>query len=198
MSDTKEVTQAPVEATKKPEENQKVPWITKVIFWIAFAALLATSIPHVAWIYQVFEPGNSTVINLGIFQLSTVDLTTYGIAIGIDVMAAWLTYTITLGGKKGNKSLWLFISVLVLFSWYCNYIYAQGHNPNFQGNIWDMQLAFGYTTGDITPILISAVPVLVIAYTVMWQQIGKGSEVDPSALALLAENLEKANDEKKR
>jgi hypothetical protein len=189
--ETKQTTQAPT------EELKKVPWITKVIFWIAFAALLATSIPHVAWVYQIFEPKDSTSINLWFTSISVTDLTSNGIAVGIDVMAAWLTYTITLGGRKGNKSLWLFIAVLVAFSWYCNYIYAMAHDPQSTQNVWTISLWFT-TTGDITPVLISAVPVLVIAYTIMWEQIGKSGNVDPAKLAEQATLLEQANEHKQR
>lgn len=185
------------ETTQHNRELRKVSWITKGIFWIAFAALLATSIPHVAWVYQAFEPKNSNMLNLWFTTLDITNLTSTGIAVGIDVMAAWLTYTITFQGKKGNTSLWLFIGVLVVFSWYCNYLYAMAHNPESIQDVWSINLWFT-TTGEITPVLISAVPVLVIAYTLVWEQIGKQDDIDPVKLAEQATLLEQMNEQKRR
>ena len=138
--------------------------ITLGIFWTAFGSFLATSIPHVAWLYQSFEPQE------GAWQF----VASYGIAIGIDVMIAWLSFVQTIGGKsKGVWFTWVFIILLGVLSWYANYLYDMQHSPIHQVNIWAIELLGGWmTTGYITPIIISAIPLFAIAYTLMLSKLG--------------------------
>jgi hypothetical protein len=137
--------------------------ITLIIFWIAFASILATSVPHVAWLYHVYEPQSG----VGWWAVS------YGIAVGIDVMIAWLSFISTLGKIKEVWFTWLFILALCALSWYANYLYDMQNNPVRQSDVWSIQLWSGMTTGTITPIIISAIPIFAIAYTFMLSKLGQ-------------------------
>jgi len=109
--------------------------ITLAIFWLAFGSLLATSIPHVAWLYQLYEPDNWYTLT-----------TSYGIAIGIDVMTAWLSF-ICARGKAIDK--WVtvtFIIALAALSNYANYLYDMAHSPVTRGDIWSIRILLGLTT----------------------------------------------------
>jgi len=152
---------------QRPQEESAVStWthrITLGIFWTAFGSFLATSIPHVAWLYQAFEPKE------GAWQF----VASYGIALGIDVMIAWLSFVQTIGKSKGVWFTWVFIILLGVLSWYANYLYDMQHNPVQQLNIWTIELLGGWTTtGYITPIIISAIPLFAIAYTLMLSKLG--------------------------
>ena len=153
---------------QQPQEESAVStWthrITLGIFWTAFGSFLATSIPHVAWLYQAFEPQE------GAWQF----VASYGIALGIDVMIAWLSFVQTIGGKsRGVWFTWVFIVLLGILSWYANYLYDMRHSPVQQLNIWTIELLGGWTTtGYITPIIISAIPLFAIAYTLMLSKLG--------------------------
>lgn len=148
----------PVVEEKTVSKVQRI--VTLGLFWGAFLSFLAVSIPHVAWLYQTYEPksdGNWYTVG-----------TTYGVAVGIDVMIAWLSWVQVAG--KGVKSgiTWVFIGALSLLSWYANYLYGMNNNPIHQADIWNISLLFDWTTtGYITPVIISAVPLFSLAYTAM-------------------------------
>jgi hypothetical protein len=161
------MTTTPTAQQQQPQEESAVSkWthrITLGIFWTAFGSFLATSIPHVAWLYQSFEPKD------GAWQF----VASYGIALGIDVMIAWLSFVQTIGKSKGVWFTWVFIVLLGVLSWYANYLYDMQHSPIHQIDIWTIELLGGWTTtGYITPIIISAIPLFAIAYTLMLSKLG--------------------------
>ncbi len=133
--------------------------ITLGLFWGAFLSFLAVSIPHVAWLYQSYEPKDGSWYTL---------VTTYGVAVGIDVMIAWLSWVQVAGKGARSGVTWVFIVALSLLSWYANYLYGMNNDPIRQADIWNISIAFGITTtGYITPCIISAVPLFSLAYTAM-------------------------------
>src|SRR5713226_1055600 len=133
--------------------------ITLGLFWGAFLSFLAVSIPHVAWLYQTYEPKDGSWYTL---------VTTYGVAVGIDVMIAWLSWVQVAGKGARSGVTWVFIVALSLLSWYANYLYGMNNDPIRQADIWNISIAFGITTtGYITPCIISAVPLFSLAYTAM-------------------------------
>lgn len=154
--------------------------ITKCLFWIAFTAFLATSLPHVAWLYHLFEPGN----NLVWWVLS------YGIAASIDVMLAWLSWSHATSTKRAGKGVTVsFIMALAILSWYANYLYVLDHLPYQTISVWTIDLGFGLSTGLITPIIVSAIPLFVIGYTYMLGQLNttKGETLEEKATRLESE-----------
>ena len=132
--------------------------VTKGIFWLGFIAFLATSVPHVAWLYHIYEPENDVLWWI----------LAYAIAISIDVLIAWLSFVQSAGDRTANGVTWFFISCLCLLSWYANYLYSIAHSPTPVRDLWGMMLPFtGMSTGQVTPAIVSALPVFVIAYTFM-------------------------------
>jgi hypothetical protein len=158
---------------------------TRVLFWVAFSIFLAVSIPHIAWVFHAFEPQGDGFD--GIWWALA-----YGFAIAIDVVICWLSYIKSTEEASSDVWLvWAFIGALVVMSWYFNWIYAKAHDPIHPGvNVWDMQIIpqwgfiGGWSVGTVTPVIISALPVFVIAYTYM---LGKVTRMKSTAAKSLAE-----------
>ncbi|HYT45713.1 MAG TPA: hypothetical protein VEP90_25535 [Methylomirabilota bacterium] len=179
--------------------TKRINVVTKVIFWLAFISLLATSIPHIAWVFYQYETGETTRVTLWSISVDFWWLVSFGIAIGIDALIAWLSFVKVLGKNRSDDNVvWLFIGLLCALSWYCNYLYAMAHNPIQKIDIWNIPLVFGLTTGSITPIIVSSVPVFVIGYTFMFSKIADTKEVTSQELAAIANELEALNIQKSR
>lgn len=185
------------EDVQKPKE---VHFVTKLIFWLAFVSLLATTIPHVAWLYHEYEQGETTIINLGFTSVDFWWLVSYGVAISIDVLVAWLSFVKILGKSRTDDNVtWVFIGLLCALSWYCNYLYAMAHNPMQQIDIWSISLLGGLTTtGSITPVIVSAIPVFVVAYTFMFSKLASTTQLSSKELAAIASELEAVTVQKAR
>ena len=107
--------QQPPQPAQK-HENAVSTWMhrtTVAIFWIAFGSFLATSIPHVAWLYQSFEPQDGWWYGI----------TSYGVAVGIDVMIGWLSFVQTMGRGREVWFTWVFIGLLAA----CRREQSNGH-----------------------------------------------------------------------
>lgn len=164
--------------------------VTKLIFWLAFCAFLSVSIPHVAWMYHSYEPQD----------LPVWWVIAYAVAIGIDILVCWLSW-VQSNGNTGDKIVtWLFIGLLAALSWYANYLYSMVHNPAYQVRVWNIDLGFGITTGQVTPVIVSAIPVFIIGYTYMLSKVNKADVKPKTALQLKAEadELQDAMREKQR
>lgn len=136
--------------------------ITKGLFWFAFCAFLAVSIPHVAWMYASFEP--SSFIWWGIAYL---------VAVGIDVLVCWVSYVLSRGNRLDKALFGTFIAVLLAWSYFANYLYAMAHTPYQTINVWTIPLVFGLTTGTVAPYIIAAAPLFAIGYTFMLGKVGQ-------------------------
>lgn len=136
---------------------------TKIVFWLAFGAFLAMSVPHVAWVFRFYEPHNDGY-DLAWWAMS------YGVAISIDVLICWLSYTRSeqTTSKGDGVITWTFIFLLALLSWYCNWLFAESMIGT---NVWSISLGWGWTIGTLTPLIVSAIPVFMIAYTYMSRRI---------------------------
>jgi excisionase family DNA binding protein len=164
--------------------------ITKIIFWLAFGAFLSVSIPHVAWMYHAYEPQD-----LPIWWVIA-----YAVAVGIDILVCWLSWIQSNGNRSDRAVTWVFIGLLAALSWYGNYLYSMAHNPAYQVNIWMIDLGFGVTTGQVTPVIVSAIPVFIIGYTYMLGKVNNASVKPKTAKELQAEadELEQAAEAKHR
>ena len=137
---------------------------TKVFFWGAFSAFLAMSIPHIAFIFRFYEPHHDT------FDLAWW-VVSYGVAIGIDLLICWLSYSRSEthnGSRFDGFITWGFIFLLAILSWYCNWLFAELMTGI---DVWSIPLFLGGTVGSITPFIVSAIPMFMIAYTYMSKHI---------------------------
>lgn len=192
-------TQASVQTVESDTQAATIGRVTRFIFWIGFTAFLATSIPHVAWLWHLFEGTQSTVIIVWGLSVDAWWIISYAVAVGIDVLIAWLSFIQTIGDKTAGRITWVFIAALAVLSWYANYLYDMAHSPNFTGDIWSIGVLGGMTTtGYITPIIVSALPVFVVAYTFMLSRMGKGKKENAQALKVRADELEALQTEKAR
>lgn len=142
--------------------------ITKVLIWIGFVAFLATSIPHVAFIFHSFEGSDTSSINLGPISIDKWWFLSYLEAISIDVLIAWLSHVLTSGKAVSDKGIgYTFIIILVTISWFFNWLYAKINAPVDTG-IWSHSLMWGLINlRTVTPIITSALPVFAIGYSIM-------------------------------
>lgn len=162
--------------------------VTITIFWLGFLSFLATSVPHVAWLYRQYEPSHMVIW----------DVLSYAIAISIDVLIAWLSFVQTEVSKKKSAMIttWLFIAALCAISYYANYIYDMAHNPTLSVDVWSIHLFdSSITVASCTPLIVSALPVFVIAYTFMLNVV---SNTKSETLEEKATRLEKERAAKER
>lgn len=172
-----------------------------IFFWVAFAAFLSASIPHVAWFFSVFEPVNGP-------QGPLYWAVSYGIAISIDVTVFLLSMTVAGMAKQGKKksliaSVWLFILALAALSWFINGKYAIHFE---QGGVIapsPVTLSFfgwgNWHISDINPLLASCFQVLAVAYTWIADKIAAGEKPKTAAeLKAEADELEAASVQKAR
>lgn len=166
----------------------------KIFFWVAFAAFLGASIPHVAWFFSVFEPINGPD---GWFYW----IVSYGIAISIDVTVFLLSMTVAgLARQKKSKvliiSVWLFILTLAGLSWFINGKYAIHFEQS--GVIAPSPVVIhlfilpDIHIADLNPIIASCFQALAVAYTWISDKIASGEQIKT------AEELEQEANELER
>jgi hypothetical protein len=128
---------------------------TKIIFMAAVFSFLGVSVPKVASVFHIFEPDG---VMWWIFA--------YLAAAGIDVLAGYLTLVMMNKETRTRDKIiiWTFIIALMGYSWYCNWLFNLINNPQ-PGNYWTIHpLGLPVTLRDLTPIIISALPIFVVAY----------------------------------
>jgi len=132
--------------------------LTKLVFFCSFLAFLAMSVPHMAWLFHLYEARNGWLWWL----------LSYGTAAGIDVVAAWLIYTLA-SGKALRKGLSvLAVLVLCIYSWYGNLLYTEAHAPTGTSALSSMFL-FNVV---VTPLIVSAFPVFAVFFAGMVGRVG--------------------------
>ena len=154
-------------------QQSKQQVATRVLFWSAFGIFLMVSIPHIAWVFRQYEPQDPGVAGFVWWVLA------YGFAIAIDGVIGWLSHIKSVGTTwKDQGFIWTFIVALVLMSWYFNWVFSEAHDPSKQVlDVWSFvltnQLWFvpSLTVGQLTPVVISALPVFIIAYTFILQKV---------------------------
>lgn len=182
------------ENTSVDSKDIHVTWFVRVPLYIAFFGFLLTSIPHVAWLYHAFEEPSIDIVVGHVNSL----IFSYMVAIGIDVTIAVLSVLMDIGAKRGNAFVvYAFVALLGALSWYANYLYVMAHDPVHQANVWNITLFRDVTTGYLTPIIISAVPIFVLAYTFILGFIS-GKSVSSEDLTAQADALEKTADAQAR
>lgn len=139
--------------------------VTKTLLWLSFAALLTISVPHVAWFFNEYEPANCLWVG-------------YAAAISIDVVIGWLAYR---GSESHAYRTYAFVVGLVALSWLGNYLFDLSHAPT-QAGVWAITVAGGVTIGQITPFIVSSLPLLILAYTDMLRTL----DTKPTPIALPA------------
>lgn len=171
-----------------------------IFFWVAFAAFLSASIPHVAWFFSVFEPVNGPE---GWLYWAV----SYGIAISIDVTTFLLSMTVAGMAKQGKKkslqvSVWLFIVALAMLSWWINGKYAIHFEQAGVIAPSPVTLSFfgwwSWHVQDMNPIIASCFQALAVAYTWIADKIAAGekpktaAELEAEANELEAVTVQKA------
>ncbi|GAC1394657.1 MAG: hypothetical protein NVS4B11_26670 [Ktedonobacteraceae bacterium] len=175
-------------------QQSKQQIATKVLFWGAFGIFLMVSIPHIAWVFRQYEPQDPGVAGFMWWVLA------YGFAIAIDGVIGWLSHIKSEGTTwKDQGFIWTFIVVLVLMSWYFNWVFSEAHDPSKQvTDVWRYvltnQLWFlpSLTVGQLTPVVISALPVFIIAYTFILQKVNAMKTTAAKSLADLQQEAGEA------
>lgn len=168
----------------------------------AFLVCLYVSIPHLAWVFYSWEntTGAGTPLSLSIFGMDILTtkqewLNAYLQAMSIDVIIAFLSYTLTNSKSLGFKGLgYTFVGLLILLSWFFNWLYAKAHAPMMADNsIWGQTFLWGLISiKRITPIINSSLPVFAFAFTVMIDRL-TGEQMTAAEIEQLATESEKIN-----
>ena len=168
-------------------QQSKQQVATRVLFWSAFGIFLLVSIPHIAWVFRQYEPQDPGIGGFVWWVLA------YGFAIAIDGVIGWLSHIKSEGTTwKDQGFIWTFIVVLVLMSWYFNWVFSEAHDPSKQVlDVWSFVLTNhlwflpSLTVGQLTPVVISALPVFIIAYTFILQKVNTMKRMDAKSLTEL-------------
>jgi len=178
-------------------QQSKQQVATRVLFWSAFGIFLMVSIPHVAWVFRQYEPQDQGITGFVWWVLA------YGFAIAIDGVIGWLSHIKSEGTTKSDQSfIWGFIVVLVMMSWYFNWVFSMAHDPSQKKpDVWTFVLTSqmwfvpSLTVGQLTPVVISALPVFIIAYTFI---LGKVNAMKVAEAKSLADLQAEANEAEER
>lgn len=178
-------------------QQSKQQVATRVLFWSAFGIFLMVSIPHVAWVFRQYEPQDQGITGFVWWVLA------YGFAIAIDGVIGWLSHIKSEGTTKSDQSfIWGFIVVLVMMSWYFNWVFSMAHDPSQKKpDVWTFVLTSqmwfipSVTVGQLTPVVISALPVFIIAYTFI---LGKVNAMKVAAAKSLMDLQAEANEAEER
>jgi hypothetical protein len=99
----------------------------------------------------------------------------YFVAIGIDLLVCWLAYASSKGTIAADAVISrVLIAVIALFCGYADYLFALAHHPVSQSSIWNVRLVGMITSGEITPLLLAAVPLLLVGYISMLGKLNPG------------------------
>ncbi len=164
--------------------------ITRVAFWLAFAAFLGASIPHIAYFFRSFDP-------IGGVEDRYWWAIAYAIAIGIDMTDFLLSMNVArLHRNKASWQVlfnrWLFIIGITSFSWFVNWEYNVQFSSSMLSKVAEVSLFGILRVGDLNPVLASMFQVLSIAYTSMAESLSE------KTVEKTAEELEAEADKRER
>src|SRR5215472_16416955 len=132
--------------------------ITRGAFWMAFAAFLCASIPHIAYFFRSFDP-------IGGPEDRYWWAIAYAIAIGIDMTDFLLSMNVArLSRNKASWRVlinrWLFIIGITSFSWFVNWEYNVQFSSTMLSKVDEVSLFGLLRVGDLNPVLASMFQVL--------------------------------------
>src|SRR5260221_3544328 len=167
---------------------------TKIIFMIAVFSFLGVSIPHVGAFFGMSEP-----IAQG--TLDTMwNICSFAAAAGIDILAGWLTLVMMNKDARGRDKaiIWTFIIALMVFSWYCNWLFDMLNSPH-PVNVWaitaiNLPFIGIWTVDQLTPLIVSALPVFIVAYASIAHLVDVKKETPVISLADLKQKAAEAQE----
>jgi hypothetical protein len=160
--------------------------VAKVFIWLGFIALLAISIPKVAWVVRSYEGATPLLVTQWDIAIDVLWILPLFVAICIDVLILALTYAVSNDKARASQiSMWGFVALLCGISVYCNLLYNEAHRPG--GSIWDSPLV-----SVITPYILAGVPLFALCYTLILSRInGNAETLDEKATRLENERVAK-------
>jgi len=175
---------------------------TAILYVVGFSlcAYLIASLTHVEWVFRLFEPHTAITWNLLLFQVDARDVEAFSQAIGIDVLTSLLIAFCILSEKKAYTAIMVvIIATLIVYSFLFNFVYAEANSPVGVTNLWNVPLLFGLTTiGAVIPLMVSAYPLFILAYTFIAIFIRGVKEVSVEDLRRKADLIEDMQREKDR
>ncbi len=160
--------------------------IVKYLIWTGFIALLAVSVPKVAWLFRSYEGSTPVLVNLAGVNIDVLWLVPLFVSFCIDALILALTYAVTQDKKKASQAgMWFFIALLCAVSYYCNLLYNLAHLPN--GGLWSDTLL-----SIVTPFIVAGVPLFALCYTLILSRLsGTGETLEEKASRLENEKTAK-------
>ena len=152
------------------------------LIWAGFVALLAVSVPKIAWVFRSYEDPHALMIA----GIDARWLIPFFVAICIDALILALTYAVSVDRARASQfGMWCFVGLLCGLSYFCNYLYNAAYAP--VGSIWNTPFV-----GTVTPFIISGVPLFALCYTLILQRIdGQGETLEEKATRLESEQAAK-------
>lgn len=175
---------------------------TAILYVVGFSlcAYLLASLSHVMWVFRLFEPHSPIIWNVYLFQIDARNLEAFSQAVGIDVLTSLLIAFCILAKKRTHTAFMVaIIATLIVYSFLFNFVYAEANSPVGVQNLWNVPLFFGLTTiGAIIPLMVSAYPLFILAYTFLAIFIRGVQEISVEELRKRADELEAMQTEKDR
>jgi hypothetical protein len=156
--------------------------IVRGLIWSGFVALLAVSVPKIAWVFRSYEDPTPLMIA----GIDARWLVPFFVAICIDALILALTYAVSVDRARASQfGMWSFVGLLCGLSYYCNYLYNAAYAST--GSIWSHPFV-----GTVTPFIISGVPLFALCYTLILKRIdGAGETFEEKATRLESERAAK-------
>jgi hypothetical protein len=147
--------------------------VAKVFIWLGFIALMAVSIPKVAWVFRSYEGTTPVLVNMAGVTIDLLWIVPLFVALCIDALTLALTYAVSLDKARASQiSMWGFVALLCGLSSYCNLLYNDAHAPN--GSLWA-----NWFVGMVTPFIVASIPIFALCYTLILSRIdGKGETLE--------------------
>ncbi len=144
--------------------------VAKVFIWFGFIALLAISIPKVAWVVRSYEGSTPLLVTQWGITIDILWILPLFVALCIDALIIALTYAVSNDKAKASQiSMWSFVALLCGISVYCNLLYNEAHTPD--GSIWNSPLV-----SAITPYILAGVPLFALCYTLILSRLNGNAE----------------------
>lgn len=153
--------------------------IVKVLIWLGFAALLAVSVPKIAWLFRIYESSAPASITLAGISFDALWIVPFFVALCIDALTLALTYAVSIDKARVSQfSMWAFVGLLCGLSYYCNLLYN------------DVPLRTNPLIEAVTPFILAGVPLFALCYTLILSRIGnQGETLEQKAARLESEKL---------
>lgn len=157
----------------------------KRLTFLAYTGTLLVSVPHIAWMFDLFEQGDTgSLLLLGI-PLHTIS--SYAFSLVIDSIIMCLSYWLIARVEKAHFLTWVVLLSLVAMSYFGNFSFYVAHYPKGYYDFLSTPILMGNTTiGYVAPLILSSLPLFSICFSIMLKKL---TTEDSNGLEVLQEKV---------